>query len=216
MTDRKRSEILPINKLRNKIKTLLRILNEDKISLYAAESAFYIILSFVPFVLLLLTIARWIIPDGVIDYLYSFAEHLPPAVSELLTDEIRTLSESPAPTPLSLSALGVLWSASRGVRAVRRGVRSVYGEADGGFLSEIFGGLFLTVIFVVLIVAVLVFLVFGNTLSTMISDAFPALQYFIDLILSFSPVFFAVLLTLFFAFVLRAFTPRSAKMNRCR
>ena len=216
MNDRSHTHVVSVTGVRRRIKNAIKILNEDKIGLYAAESAFYIVLSVFPFLLLLLTIARAVVPDVTIDYLYSFASHLPGEIGEFLAEEIGALGKRPTPAPFSLTVFGVLWSSSRGIRAVRRGVRSIYGGREESFFGEIIVGVILTASFVILIAAVLVFLVFGNTVAVMISDAFPPLYSLTEHLVSFSPIFFAVFLTLFFAFALRTFTPRSSGAERYR
>lgn len=212
----KGSRIISLRRICKLVSSLSHTLRRNKINVYAAESAFYIILSAIPFLMLIVTAARYIIPDGARDYMEWFADHIPGVLGEYIKTEFLTFADRPTPTPLSLSAFGTLWGASRGVKAVRRGLRSVFDEDSGSFISETVRGLFFTIVFIFLIVAVLVFLVFGDVISGLLGSVVPSLYALFDLIILLSPAFFALLLYLFFAFLYRTMTPAEAGMTKYR
>lgn len=211
-----RSRVLSFGRTYTAIRSLTDEMKRDRIGTYAAESAFFLILSALPLVTLTVTIARLVIPDFVSDYILRLAELVPGIIGDYIESEFMSFSVYPAPAPLSLSAVAVLWGASRGVRAVRRGVRSVWNEDGGSPISEAIYGISFTAAFILIIVAVLVFLVFGDELSEMIGARFPVAGDIFDLAVGMSPVFSMFALTLFFTLLYGTFTPPSSGIERLR
>ena len=211
-----RSHVFSIGKTFGAVRSLADEMRRDRINTYAAESAFFLILSALPLVTLTAAAARLVIPDFVSEYIYKLADLVPGILGEYIESEFMSFEQYPTPAPLSVSIVAVMWGASRGVRAVRRGVRSVFGEDGGSVLSEVFYGLSFTAAFIVIIVAVLVFLVFGDQLSLVIGERFPVAGAIFDGAVELSPVLILGSLTLFFTLLLGTFTPPSAGMMRLR
>lgn len=211
-----RSRVISFGKISSSVRTLSGALRRDRLGAYAAESAFFLILSAIPLVTLTVTAAGFIIPDYVSDYIYRLSSLVPGILGEYIESEFLSFTEYLTPAPLSVSAVAVIWGASRGVRAVRRGVRSVFGEDGGSALESAIWGLVFTVAFMLIIVAVLVFLVFGDSLASLIGSRFPEAAVLLDAAVSLSPVLILFSLTAFFTMTLATFTPPSAGLGRIR
>lgn len=211
-----KSRIIVIGRTRRRIKEFLKTARRDRISAYAAESAFFIMLSTIPFMMLLVTAAGYVISDEIYEYIELAADALPSVIGKEIKAEIISLIERPISAPLSLSALGMVLSASRGIRSVRRGIRSVYGEDGGGAVTEIIYSLVFTASFIIVITAILVFFVFGSALRTLISESVPRAESAVDFAVSLSPIFFFAMLAFFFAAVYHAFTPKFSVSERFR
>lgn len=210
----KKSFVIPIKTLKTRIMAIFRMLREDRVSVYAAETAFFIILSAVPFVMLTVTVAGYIV-DGDVDYYLSLvATNIPGVIGEYVESAIIAVLKRPM--SLSVSVLATLWSASKGVKAARRGVRSVYGEVSDTFFRESLTGLIFTVIFIVLIIAMLVFCVFGDALVDLMSKLIPSLHGGISSIVDKFPLIFTAVLVFVFAFVFKVFTPSKAQIGSYR
>lgn len=98
-------------------------LNHARVGGYAAQTAFFLLLSAIPF-LVVLTSLPALFPS----LLQSLTPRLPPSLLALLPDE------SPSAGILFFSAATALWSASRGVAALTRGLNRMYGcEEHRGF-----------------------------------------------------------------------------------
>lgn len=212
----KRSRVISLGRAVSSLRSLASQLRRDRLGAYAAESAFFIILSAIPLVTLTVTAAGFIIPERVSDYIYRLSSLLPGILGEYLKSEFLSFTDYLTPAPLSVSAVALIWGASRGVRAVRRGVRSVYGEDEGSPIASAIWGLVFTAAFILTIVLVLVFLVFGDTLAAFIDTRFPEASPVIDAAVTFSPVLILFGLTLFFVMTLSTFTPPSAGVRRLR
>ncbi len=210
----KKSRVISCRRVINIIRNVARSLRRDRINVYAAESAFFIVLSAVPFVIMLVAVARYVIADGAYESIEWLVDHIPGVLGEYVKTEFLAFAEHPTSMPLSLAALGTLWSASRGMKAVRRGIRSVFGEDQGTFLSENLRGIAFTMMFLLLIVLLLIFLVFGKSISGVIREENPALSALVDLIIKLSPFFFSLMFLIIFAIMYKTLTPESAKMTK--
>ncbi len=211
-----RSAVISLRRGRRAVEAIASRLRRDKIGVYSAESAFYIVLSAVPFLIMLVALARYVLPDVAFEYIRFIGEQIPGVLGEYVTSEFLSFMDAPVPTPLSLSAFGLLWSASRGVKAMRRGIFSLHGEDGGTFLGEALQGIILTAALILLLVALLVFLVFGDTLRHLLCESVPQLEAAAVAAVRYFPVLFPVFLFQFFIFMYRTMTPAAAGMEGCR
>lgn len=129
------------------LQVLLKIkyeIKRDEIAVYAAQASFFLIISAVPLLSLIIAVAGLFLP------------------SEIMGDDIKTL---PSISLLSVSAVTTLWSAAKGFGALRRGLERVYqsGTAKNYFRRKL-QALVNTLVFVVFIAAVVMLLLFGEEL----------------------------------------------------
>ena len=173
--------------------------SKDNIILYSTQAAYYIIISSVPFIMLLFMITGHFITFTTDDILHIFGNTLPISVRSLLEivlDEILAKRISPS---ISFSAVFLLWTASRSVLAIERGLDSVYHSPEKrGFLTSNIYALIYTVAFLLMIIFSLVLIVFGNFLAQMTADVFPTMTELLNSILSARAFISIVVLTLFF------------------
>ncbi|MBQ7922192.1 MAG: YihY/virulence factor BrkB family protein, partial [Clostridia bacterium] len=81
-------------------------------------------------------------------------------------DNIRA---APNVSLLSLSAVTTLWSASKGTGAIRTGLETVYhADSSRGYVMQKLWSLVSTLLFIVLIIAVIIVLLFGNFISDLL------------------------------------------------
>ena len=209
----KKSRIISVRSIKQMIRAASATIREDRIRIYAASASFFIIISFIPFIMLLVTAAGLVLSDNDVKQVERLILLLPEAPAKFILDEFQFLTDQKPAVPLSLTTLALFWTASRGMLAVRGGVKSVFGESSGTFFVERLQGLVITPFFIVRMLALLVFLVFGQTLLSLLGDKLPALQPLLNFIVDISPFIFFLLFILFFAVVFRIFTPRSAQIN---
>lgn len=159
-----RSKIYFINSIVSYIKKIVRQINDDRVTVYAGQAALFVIISSVPFISLLFALFSIILPDGnpgdpLIDLPLSSS-------AKALFDSISAeLVSAPSISLLSISALTTLWSASRGIASIRRGVETVYNaDRPGGYVKNRFISIASTLIFIGLIAAVVALLLFDKIL----------------------------------------------------
>ena len=103
---------------------VLQMLREAQIGAFAAQAAFFVLLSAMPFLVFLSAVMRYV-PWSEGDLARLFPALLGEELLHLLPDS------SPSAAVISLSAVTALWSASRGIVALTRGLNRMYGLTEG-------------------------------------------------------------------------------------
>lgn len=140
---------------------LVRRLQSMDIPVHAANAGYFIVLSVFPMLVLVLGILRYTDLDAadLVDLLSGFV----PAA--LLDDAAELITKAYAHTGaamVSVSALGALWSSSRGIYGILRGLNAIYAvEEDRGYFHTRAISLFYTFAFLVVILLSLALNVFG-------------------------------------------------------
>ena len=146
------------------VRQIVSRIAEDKVTVYAAQASFFVIISAVPFLSLLISIAGLVLPANFTDYLTGLP--LPDGVSVLFDVMFTDLRTAPNVPLLSVSAVTTLWSASRGIAAIRSGLERVYRAGrEQGFFAHRFKSLVSTLLFIALITAAVTLMLFGNSVS---------------------------------------------------
>lgn len=165
-----------------KINKVIEKIIADHVSAYAAQSAFFLMLSLVPILLLLMTLVR-VTPVTQADIMRVAYELFPKTISSTIiaiVDEVY----SQTGTTISVTLLVAFWSAGKGVLAMCNGLNNIRG------LRETRNYIFLrlraaayTVLFLIAIILSLVLLGFGNSISMLVSKYAPVIQSIIDFII---------------------------------
>ena len=150
--------------LRAAILCVRRIVSQiagDKVTVYAAQASFFVIISAVPFLSLLISIAGLVLPSDLPDVLTGLP--VPEGFSVLFDTVIDDLRTAPNVPLLSVSAVTTLWSASRGISAIRSGLELVYlARRSKGFFAHRIKSLVSTLIFIAVITAAVTLMLFGD------------------------------------------------------
>lgn len=158
---------------------------KDEVTVYAAQASFFIVISFFPFIMLLLTLIQFIPAVSKSDLLELLVSLMPDMLDSLvvgIVDELYT--KSPA-TALSLSAIAAIWSASRGMMGIARGLDRVYeSPQSGGYILRRLICSGYTLLFVAACVASLLLLVLGTTIQRLIFQIFPMASGFTRYVIS--------------------------------
>jgi len=181
--------------LYRRITAVLKQVEEDRITVYAARASFFTVISVIPFVSLLASAAGALLPSDVSGVLASLG--LPRGLEKTVGAVLSDIREVRGASLISLSAFVALWSASKGVSAMRAGLELVYKtERREGFIKRRLRALINTLFFVALVLSVMFLLLFGelllakNTSHLFMSMRFPCA--FIALCGVFSVVYSAV------------------------
>ncbi len=196
------------------IRDIARQFSYDGVTVYAAQAAFYTITASIPFLMLLLTFSKYIVPEAVNALFQTIKQIIPDRFSELFTAIYKEVTGRTDIPLISATALTVLWSSSRAVSAVIKGVASIYdAENTPGLIKNLFYSFTYTIIFVVLITGALLVLVFGVTIKNIVTYRFPGLGNVFSIILSFRGLFFFIVLTLFFSLIYYAVSKNIIKSS---
>lgn len=171
-----------INKYKNKYKIIEEIctnINKDNISAYSAQCSYYTILSFIPFLILLITSIQYTnIDQETLSNIISRV--IPSSMNEFVLGIVREVYSKSVGT-ISISIIFTIWSAGRGLFALTKGLHSVYNIDDKKSNSAIYikiKSILQTIIFILLIIGGIVLLVFGSSLLSIIQNYFGGLKKF--------------------------------------
>lgn len=170
---------LKISKRMKQFNMILKNSGDDHISEYSAQCSYYTILSFIPFVILLITLIQYtnIQQQTLFDVI---SKIIPSSMNEFVIGIVREVYSKSIGT-ISISIIFTLWSAGKGLFALIKGLHSVYNTGEDSEKSVIYlrvMALIETVIFIVLIMLGMVLLVFGNSLKSLMQQHFGALENF--------------------------------------
>lgn len=180
------------------IRQFLRKYKEDHVSAFASQSAFFLFLSFVPFLLVLLTLIQYL-PIEKEKIIESITMLFPKETDPLITATIERLYTKISSSLLSMSIITALWSSSRTILAITRGLNNISGtvETKNYVILRLFSMLY-TFLFSICLFLLLLLLVFGNYILQSIIHFFPLLQQILEQVLPFRFLFFSLFLLFFF------------------
>ena len=170
---------LRISKRMKQFNVILKNSGDDHISEYSAQCSYYTILSFIPFVILLITLIQYtnIEQQTLFDVI---SKIIPSSMNEFVIGIVREVYSKSIGT-ISISIIFTLWSAGKGLFALTKGLHSVYNTDEDKEKSVLYlriMALVETIVFIVLIMIGMVLLVFGNSLKSIMQQHFGALENF--------------------------------------
>lgn len=200
--------------LSNKYKIIEKILDnisKDHISEYSAQCSYYTILSFIPFLILLITLIQYsnISPQALFD---AISKIIPSSMNEIVLGVVQEVYSKSIGT-ISVSVIFTLWASGKGLFALTKGLHSVYDIDDkrkNSFIYLRLMSIIETIVFVFLIVVGLTLLVFGNSLILIIQNHFGLLRNFTWLSGILTEIGFILVTFIIFLFLYK-FMPKSKR-----
>ena len=154
-------------------------ISANHVGAYAAQSAYFFMLSMIPIILLLLTMVQFT-PVTKADVMTAVIQVFPASVDSLITSIVNQVyNQSTGIIPITI--IVALWSAGKGVLAMTSGLNCIYGcrETRNYIFLRIRATIY-TVMFIIVIILLLVLSVFGNTLNLFIAGHIPFLKKISD------------------------------------
>ena len=163
--------------IREKISELSKNMKEDHISESSAQCAYYTILSFIPFIMLVITLIQYtgVEPQTLFDVI---SKIIPSSMSEMVLGIVQEVYSKSIGT-ISVSIIFTIWAAGKGLYALTSGLHGVYETGSKKVTSYIYlriKALLETIMFIFLIVIGLTLLVFGNGVIELIKEHFNGLK----------------------------------------
>ena len=147
--------------------------NNDDIFALGAQLAYYLMLSFFPFLIFLMTVVGFSHLDSA-DILDGLRTILPNNVFSLVDVTVVEIVETQNAGLLGASIALTIWSASSGFRAVIKGLNKAYNIKDSrSFIKRSFVAIIFTLALVMLIMLTLAMMVFGEVIGKYILAIFP-------------------------------------------
>ncbi len=180
------------------IRAFVRKLREDNVSAFAAQAAFFVILSALPFFIFVMTLLKFL-PLGAERLLLAADTLFPPALHAFAGAVLSEAVQKTSGALLSISAITALWSASRGCLVVIRGMNEVYGNRETrNYIKLRLLAIGYTLALAVVMIVTLLFLVFGNRIFLYVQNRFPEMESAAVLVISIRTVVSFLLLGAFF------------------
>ncbi len=155
------------------ILTLIAKSKRDDIFALASQMAYYLILSFFPFIIFLFTLIGFsrISPDEVLNALNSI---LPKATVQLVNYTIKEIFTYQSGGLLGLSVFLTIWTASSGFRAFLKGVDKAYNiHENRSFIKRSIISYLSTIMLAITIIITLTLLVFGKVIENYLIQVLP-------------------------------------------
>ena len=153
-----------------RLAALLRRLRNMEIPAHAANAGYFIVLSVFPALVLILSLLRYTSLDAG-DLLALLEGYLPSALMGGAEKLIISTYAHTSSAMVGLSAVGALWSASRGIYSLITGLNRIYDvQEDRGYLRTRLMGMAYTVAFLAVLLVTLVAGVFGEWLLALLPE----------------------------------------------
>ena len=148
--------------------------SSDEMTVYAAQASFFIIIAAFPFIMLMITVVQ-VVPNltraELLDILLSL---VPEGYKSVAFRVLNDLSLNSPATMISVTAVTALWSSSRGMMSIARGLNRIHGESDERWYIVrrlIWAGY--TIVFILVCVVALGLLVFGTSIQNFLVARVP-------------------------------------------
>ena len=199
---------------KNKIFDLIRAIARDNVYMYSAQASFYIIISSIPFIMMLLSLAKFILPVSESDIIVIASSFLPDIVLPSFENIIHEIFYKVSGSVISISAVSSIWSASRGIQAIERGTRNVYhSPRRRTVFLDIFASFLYTFIFIFIMILYLMIFVFGNSIINFLDLQSGVWHFILSRTEWLKWVFTFLLLILSFSLLYMAFSGRKLHLK---
>lgn len=185
---------------KDKALKLIATINSHHTGAYAAQAAYFFVLSLIPIFLLLITMVSFTsvtMNDVLKAVLQVFPESVHGMIRSIVT---QVYYKSSGMVPLTV--IVALWSAGKGVLSVTSGLNCIYAniETRNYFYLRV-RATFYTVIFLLAIMLSLVLSVFGNSISVIVYEHIPFLSKVVEFIIEIRTFVTFFVLTIFWDLV---------------
>lgn len=190
--------------LKKHIKWFADRVTRDRLDSTSAHGAFFLIISFLPFIALVLTLMQRIHFSDGMTMIEAALGFFPDSVASFLQDLFPSPLESSGVLPVAV--IMAVWSSSMGMVAVIKGLDHIYEvEETRGYIRLRIISVVYVVLFAIVVLATAALLVFGSTIYNYLLKHSP--PFFATLLMNFKSLAGFILLFIFFT-LMYTFLPR--------
>lgn len=201
-----------MKKIYRSVMTALKKITADEVFPYAAQASFYIIIASIPFMMLFLALMKFVVPITEAEAVAMVRSLFPPVVRSMVETVVSELFEKSVAV-ISITGATALWSASRGIAAVERGVRKVYkSKKKLSFFKDLALSFLYTALFITVLLLTLVLMVFGGTIYHFLSESFAWMGTVNRIFGGTHELMYFIGLAIFFTLVYRVFAGKGARV----
>ena len=189
------------------------ILNK-KITLYAAQASFFLLLSLIPFLIALMNVIQFFTPD-MMDAIYRTLERIPyKDTSRLLNDLVSQLALYSNGALISFTLVSALWSSSKSVYAIEYALNNIYeSQHTFGFILSRLVSFFYMIFFIFILLITMVVLMFGHSIQKLFKLRAPGIYQITHIILQFRLLAIVPMLIFFFMCLYTFYPGRNLKFK---
>lgn len=185
-------------KIIREIKIFVDKCRKDNISAYAAQAAFFLLLSLIPFLMVFSSLLQYTVVSEAM-LLEVVNEVMPEYIAPFMVSVIHEVYNKSVGI-VSVTAVVAIWSAARGIQYTAAGLNRINDiKETRNWLFRRFYAVLYTFMFLVAIVAVMVLLVFGNSLQRILADHLVFIARVSDFLLRFRGLLMIGMMSLVFA-----------------
>lgn len=194
--------------INNIIKFFLKI-RDDNISEYAAEAAYFTVISFIPFTVFFIMLIKFTNIEKEMIFIV-LNEILPSNINNIILNIIEEIYSKSAVT-LSFSVIIIIWAAGKGFFSLSKGIRNIYKiNIKNNFILRITGSLY-TLILILVIIFFLILLILGKSIYIWIMKKHYEISFAISFIYRFRIFFLIFFMTIIFYFLYRFISNKNEK-----
>lgn len=196
------------------IKRISNRFNADKLTAYAAQAAFFTFISIFPFLMLLLSLLKYIpiFSDANIENLAS--DFLTPQISDLMKGILTEAREYSSGAFISITTITALWACSKGVLGIIYGLNSIYKTTEKrSYVRLRITAVIYTLGLIASLTVVLILMVFGNRILSFLLSLLPFMENFANSMRIIRWIIAFGVLILFFLFLYTIIPDRKTKLK---
>lgn len=205
-----------IKKMYGHITEFIKNISEDNIGMYSAQASFFIIISAVPFIMLLLALAGFIVPLSHESIQNLISSYIPEKVAPLMNTVLsEILTNSSNISIISVTAITTLWLSSGGFMALHAGINKVFAtEKRHNYIYRRAVSILYTLCFLGTLLFSLFLFVTGHHIISIINSHFWILSEISMYIWRLRIVIFILLMSLIFSLFYTALPHKKMKFSR--
>ncbi len=194
-------------KLYKNLISFFQKVGKDGAGAYASDTTLFIIVSFFPFLMCLLTLLQFLpfTQNELMDVVRNF---VPSQVADIIGGLVNELYSSTS-LLLSITIIMTLWTASRGILGIYRGLNKIYETNETRtYLQLRLRVMVFTLVFIAMLLMLLGLYVFGGLIKNWLTQEFPILMKnkYTDLVVNLRSIIGIIILMVFFL-VMYCFIP---------
>ncbi|MEG0912503.1 MAG: YihY/virulence factor BrkB family protein [Oscillospiraceae bacterium] len=197
-----------------KIIKMVKCVNRDRVAVYAAQASYFVLMSAVPFIMVLVLLCGAILPMDSATIMAITSEFLPEQFRSFGVKFLSEIFEQVNIPLISITTVFILWSASKGIRSIGAGIQNIYGENRGrGYIRDTVNSLLYTLAFIATIVLSIVVLIFGSPLQALLNSYFGGESALVLWLFDIKNIIFVFMLTFLFMMSYRGLAKSDIPIN---
>lgn len=194
------------------LKDILREMKKDNVGAFAAQAAFFLVLSAIPFLILFIYLIQFTAVSEV-QIISLIKYNIPTYVAPFIISIIEEMYTNQTGV-MSLAIISALWSSAKGIQVLSNGLNTIYSiEENRSWIVLRFRAIFYTLIFTVGIVFSSIVFMFGGIIRDQLEWQFDFINVTLNMVIYFRYIIFFTILFVLFILILQFLPNRKAKLR---